>query len=367
MIYKVLATKWRPKFFSDVVGQEHVLLALVNSFSLGRVHHSYIFSGVRGVGKTTIARILAKCFSCEVGVSANPCGVCNNCLAINQGKFIDLIEIDAASRTRVEEMRDLLDNIQYLPIKGRFKIYLIDEIHMLSRHSFNALLKTLEEPPSHVKFLLATTDPNKIPATILSRCIKFYLKKLSIDQIHTKLSFILKKEKFFSESDAVEILSRSADGSMRDALSLADQAIALCNGRITNNKVKSMIGIADKEYPLCLIESLVKGDGEQLIKLLNKIELNGYIDWEILLADILRLLHRILIMQLLPNANINKGDKRSFRLYKLAEILSPNDLQLYYQIILLGRKDLPIAPNYRIGTDITLLRALAFSYENHIQ
>ncbi|MXP51357.1 DNA polymerase III subunit gamma/tau [Pantoea sp. SoEX] len=365
MTYKILATKWRPKNFSDVVGQEHVLEALINSFSLGRIHHSYIFSGIRGVGKTTIARILAKCFSCEVGISSIPCNLCNNCLAINQGKFVDLVEIDAASRTKVEEMRDLLDNIQYAPMNGRFKIYLIDEIHMLSRHSFNALLKTLEEPPSHIKFLFATTELNKIPATVLSRCMKFYLKKIKVNQIYEKISYILSKEKIFSEPGSLEILSRSADGSMRDALSLTDQAIALCNGNITNAGVNTMIGISDSEYPLCLIETLVKGDGEKLIKLLNKLELMGYIDWEILLIDILRFLHHILIIQLLPKLLVNTEENdQTIRLNKLAEILSPNDLQLYYQIILMGRKDLPLAPNYRMGIDITLLRALAFTHQN---
>ncbi|PPI87694.1 hypothetical protein CRV12_03155 [Candidatus Pantoea edessiphila] len=363
MIYKVLATKWRPKKFSDVVGQKHVLMALKNGLSLKRIHHAYLFSGTRGVGKTTIARILAKCLNCEIGITEIPCDECNNCLEISQGKSIDFIEIDAASRTKVEDIRDLLDNIQYNPVRGRFKIYLIDEIHMLSRHSFNALLKTLEEPPVHVKFLIATTDPHKIPLTILSRCMKFYLKIIHADQICEKISYILKQEKIFSEPGSLKLLSKIANGSMRDALSLTDQAIATCNGFITNIGIKDMLGIPDNEYPICLIELLVAGDGEKIIDVLNTIESMGYIDWDLLLIDILFLLHRILVIQILPKS-INAKENHISRLNKLAKTVSPNDLQLYYQIILMGRKDLSIAPSYRIGIDITLLRALAFRYEN---
>ncbi|PPI86321.1 hypothetical protein CRV10_03130 [Candidatus Pantoea edessiphila] len=362
MINTVLATKWRPKNFSDVVGQTHVVTALTNGLSLGRIHHSYLFAGIRGIGKTTIARILAKCFSCKIGIVSIPCGNCNHCLEISQGKFIDFIEVDAASRTKVEDMRDLLDNVQYAPVSGRFKIYLIDEIHMLSRHSFNALLKTLEEPPKHVKFLLATTDPHKIPATILSRCMKFYLKTISVVQIYEKIYHILKKEKVISEPGTLELLSRAADGSMRDALSLTEQAIAIGNGQITNNTLKNMLGISDSEYPINIIEALVEGNANKIMNLLNQIESIGYIDWDLLLVDVLRLLHAVFMIQLLPKSQ--NENKYNIRLNKLANIASPNDLQLYYQIILMGRKDLPNAPNYRMGVDVTLLRALAFRFEN---
>ncbi|PPI88410.1 hypothetical protein CRV09_03210 [Candidatus Pantoea edessiphila] len=364
MTYTVLARKWRPKIFSDVVGQEHVLMALMNGLSLGRIHHAYLFSGIRGVGKTTIARILAMCFSCKIGITVIPCGKCTNCLEILKGKFIDLIEVDAASRTKVEDMRDLLDNIQYAPVNGRFKIYLIDEIHMLSRHSFNALLKNLEEPPLHVKFLIATTDPDKIPATILSRCMKLHLKKLDDIQISKKINYILQKEGIFSESGTIEIISRAADGSMRDALSLTDQAIAIGNGHITNVGINSMLGISNNEYPLCLIEALVEGDGEKIMNLLDIISSIGCVDWEVLLIDMLRLLHRVLMIQLIPSSSNEEKYDNISRLNKLAKTASPNELQLYYQIILMGRKDLLIAPNYRIGIDITLLRALAFRFKN---
>ncbi|VEA72229.1 DNA polymerase III subunit tau [Serratia rubidaea] len=263
MSYQVLARKWRPQTFADVVGQEHVLTALANGLSLGRIHHAYLFSGTRGVGKTTIARLLAKGLNCETGITATPCGQCDNCREIEQGRFVDLIEIDAASRTKVEDTRDLLDNVQYAPARGRFKVYLIDEVHMLSRHSFNALLKTLEEPPEHVKFLLATTDPQKLPVTILSRCLQFHLKALDVEQIRLQLEMVLQAESITSDARALQLLARAADGSMRDALSLTDQAIAMGQGQVTAATVSQMLGTLDDEQPLAILEALVTGDGEK--------------------------------------------------------------------------------------------------------
>ena len=267
MSYQVLARKWRPQTFADVVGQEHVLTALANGLSLGRIHHAYLFSGTRGVGKTSIARLLAKGLNCETGITATPCGVCDNCREIEQGRFVDLIEIDAASRTKVEDTRDLLDNVQYAPDRGRFKVYLIDEVHMLSRHSFNALLKTLEEPPAHVKFLLATTDPQKLPVTILSRCLQFHLKALDVEQIRHQLEHILGEEQIAFEPRALQLLSRAADGSLRDALSLTDQAIASGEGQLTAASVSTMLGTLDDDQALSLIEALVAADhaGEDVI------------------------------------------------------------------------------------------------------
>ncbi|WP_336793420.1 DNA polymerase III subunit gamma/tau [Pantoea anthophila] len=359
MSYQVLARKWRPQAFADVVGQEHVLTALANGLSLGRIHHAYLFSGTRGVGKTTIARLLAKGLNCETGITATPCGQCDNCREIEQGRFVDLIEIDAASRTKVEDTRDLLDNVQYAPARGRFKVYLIDEVHMLSRHSFNALLKTLEEPPSHVKFLLATTDPQKLPVTILSRCLQFHLKALDVDQIRQQLEHVLKQEQIESETRALQLLARAADGSMRDALSLTDQAIAMGQGAVTSSTVSVMLGTLDDEQPLGLLEALVEGDGQQVMNLLSQAASRG-VEWEALLVEMLRLLHQIAMVQLLP-ASLNDDDESSaLRLRELARVVPPADLQLYYQTLLMGRKDLPIAPDRRMGVEMTLLRALAF-------
>ena len=359
MSYQVLARKWRPQAFADVVGQEHVLTALANGLSLGRIHHAYLFSGTRGVGKTTIARLLAKGLNCETGITATPCGQCDNCREIEQGRFVDLIEIDAASRTKVEDTRDLLDNVQYAPARGRFKVYLIDEVHMLSRHSFNALLKTLEEPPSHVKFLLATTDPQKLPVTILSRCLQFHLKALDVDQIRQQLEHVLQQEQIDSETRALQLLARAADGSMRDALSLTDQAIAMGQGAVTSSTVSAMLGTLDDEQPLGLLEALVDGDGQQVMTLLSQAASRG-VEWEALLVEMLRLLHQIAMVQLLP-ASLNDDDEsNALRLRELARVVPPADLQLYYQTLLMGRKDLPIAPDRRMGVEMTLLRALAF-------
>lgn len=359
MSYQVLARKWRPQAFTDVVGQQHVLTALANGLSLGRIHHAYLFSGTRGVGKTTIARLLAKGLNCETGITATPCGQCDNCREIEQGRFVDLIEIDAASRTKVEDTRDLLDNVQYAPARGRFKVYLIDEVHMLSRHSFNALLKTLEEPPEHVKFLLATTDPQKLPVTILSRCLQFHLKALDQEQIRGQLEHVLKAEQIAAETRALQLLARAADGSMRDALSLTDQAIAMGQGQVTTATVNDMLGTLDDEQPLALIEALVNADGEQVMALLTQAASRG-VEWEALLVEMLTLLHRVAMIQLLPSALGDDMAAIEQRLRELARVLPPADVQLYYQTLLMGRKELPLAPDRRMGVEMTLLRALAF-------
>ncbi|NPE53928.1 DNA polymerase III subunit gamma/tau [Dickeya dadantii] len=359
MSYQVLARKWRPQTFADVVGQEHVLTALANGLSLGRIHHAYLFSGTRGVGKTTIARLLAKGLNCETGITATPCGQCDTCREIEQGRFVDLIEIDAASRTKVEDTRDLLDNVQYAPARGRFKVYLIDEVHMLSRHSFNALLKTLEEPPPHVKFLLATTDPQKLPVTILSRCLQFHLKALDAEQIRQHLQQVLEQEQLASEPRALQLLARAADGSLRDALSLTDQAIAMGQGQVTAAAVSQMLGTLDDEQPLALIEALVKGDGTGVMALMGQAASRG-VDWEALLVETLTLLHRIAMLQLLPSALGEEYNQVAPRLRELARVIPPAEVQLYYQTLLVGRKELPYAPDRRMGVEMTLLRALAF-------
>ncbi|MGE4753170.1 DNA polymerase III subunit gamma/tau [Yersinia enterocolitica] len=359
MSYQVLARKWRPKTFADVVGQEHVLTALANGLSLGRIHHAYLFSGTRGVGKTSIARLLAKGLNCETGITATPCGTCANCLEIEQGRFVDLIEIDAASRTKVEDTRELLDNVQYAPARGRFKVYLIDEVHMLSRHSFNALLKTLEEPPAHVKFLLATTDPQKLPVTILSRCLQFHLKVIDVEVIRAQLEKILLAEQISSDARALQLLARAADGSMRDALSLADQAIAMGDGHVTTATVSQMLGTLDDEQPLAIIEALVSADGARVMAQLEQAASRG-VDWENLLVETLSLLHRIAMVQLMPSMLDNHYATIEPRLRELARTLPPTDIQLYYQTLLVGRKELAYAPDRRMGVEMTLLRALAF-------
>jgi DNA polymerase-3 subunit gamma/tau len=359
MNYQVLARKWRPKTFVDVAGQEHVLTALSNSLTLGRIHHAYLFSGTRGVGKTTIARLLAKSLNCHTGITATPCGHCVSCCEIERGCFVDLIEIDAASRTKVEDTRELLDNVQYAPAHGRFKIYLIDEVHMLSRHSFNALLKTLEEPPAHVKFILATTESQKLPVTILSRCLQFYLKALNVEQIQKQLDSVLNAEQVSYDVRALQLLARAAEGSVRDALSLTDQAIALGNGQVTAKTVSSMLGILDDEQPLAIVEALINADGAKAMALVEHIASRGG-DWDALLSEIMGLLHQMAMLQLLSSKPDNHYMAIASRLCHLARILPPADLQLYYQIMLTGRKELAYAPNRRMGVEMTLLRALAF-------
>lgn len=359
MSYQVLARKWRPKSFSDVVGQQHVLTVLANALSLGRVHHAYLFSGTRGVGKTSIARLLAKGLNCEKGITANPCGECDNCKDIEQGRFIDLLEIDAASRTKVEDTREILDNVQYLPTKGRFKVYLIDEVHMLSRSSFNALLKTLEEPPEHVKFLLATTDPQKLPVTILSRCLHLHLSVLDSDLIKQQLSKVLTAEQINAEDKALQLLAKAANGSMRDALSLTDQSIALGNGQIDAASVSVMLGTLDKTIPFELIEALHQGDGNALMQHIALAAKQG-VDWDNLLTESATLLHQISLLQIVPSAIGDYSDYEE-RIRYLAQHVSPNDIQLFYQILLMGRKELVYAPDKKIGVEMSFLRALAFT------
>ena len=355
MSYQVLARKWRPKNFSEVVGQSHVLTALENGLKENRLHHAYLFSGTRGVGKTSIARLFAKGLNCVNGITADPCGECENCKAIEAGNFIDLIEIDAASRTKVEDTRELLDNVQYKPVVGRYKVYLIDEVHMLSRHSFNALLKTLEEPPEYVKFLLATTDPQKLPITILSRCMQFHLKALDEPQISAHLNRVLTAENIPFDAPALDKLAKSAQGSIRDSLSLTDQAIAMGNGKVSTDVVNTMLGLLDEDQPIEIIYALHQGNGERLMKTIQTVaEKAG--DWDELLAEIAEKLHQIALMQLLAKSATDENDHLGF----LAKHISPEDVQFFYQVIVSGRKELAYAPNRRIGAEMTLLRALAF-------
>ena len=355
MSYQVLARKWRPKTFADVVGQEHIITALANGLKDNRLHHAYLFSGTRGVGKTSIARLFAKGLNCVHGVTATPCGECENCKAIEQGNFIDLIEIDAASRTKVEDTRELLDNVQYKPVIGRFKVYLIDEVHMLSRHSFNALLKTLEEPPEYVKFLLATTDPQKLPVTILSRCLQFHLKALDETQISQHLAHILTQENIPFEEPALVKLAKAAQGSIRDSLSLTDQAIAMGDRQVTNSVVSNMLGLLDDNYSVDILYALHQGNGELLMRTLQRVA-DAAGDWDKLLGECAEKLHQIALMQLLPQKSSDDNEHFSF----LAKHISPEDVQFFYQVIVSGRKDLSNAPNRRIGAEMTLLRALAF-------
>ena len=355
MSYQVLARKWRPKTFADVVGQQHILTALANGLRENRLHHAYLFSGTRGVGKTSIARLFAKGLNCVNGVTAEPCGVCEHCKAIEEGNFIDLIEIDAASRTKVEDTRELLDNVQYKPVLGRYKVYLIDEVHMLSRHSFNALLKTLEEPPEYVKFLLATTDPHKLPVTILSRCMQFHLKALEQSQIAEHLGYILNQEQIPFESLALDKLASAAQGSIRDSLSLTDQAIAMSNGNITLSIVNEMLGLLDETQAIEIIYALQQGNGEKLMQVVSEVA-NKAGDWDELLREVAENLHKIAMQQLLPQASLTEADDISF----LAKHIAPQDVQFFYQVVVSGRKELSLAPTARMGSEMVLLRALAF-------
>jgi len=349
MSYQVLARKWRPKTFAEVVGQQHILTALANGLRENRLHHAYLFSGTRGVGKTSIARLFAKGLNCVNGVTAEPCK------AIEEGNFIDLIEIDAASRTKVEDTRELLDNVQYKPVLGRYKVYLIDEVHMLSRHSFNALLKTLEEPPEYVKFLLATTDPHKLPVTILSRCMQFHLKALEQSQIAEHLGYILNQEQIPFESLALDKLASAAQGSIRDSLSLTDQAIAMSNGNVTLNIVNEMLGLLDETQAIEIIYALQQGNGEKLMQVVSEVA-NKAGDWDELLREVAENLHKIAMQQLLPQASLTEADHISF----LAKHIAPQDVQFFYQVVVSGRKELSLAPTARMGAEMVLLRALAF-------
>ncbi|WP_368216556.1 DNA polymerase III subunit gamma/tau [Aeromonas sp. R2-3] len=359
MSYQVLARKWRPHTFEQVVGQQHVLTALTNALDQGRLHHAYLLSGTRGVGKTTIARILAKSLNCEQGISSHPCGVCDTCREIDQGNFVDLLEIDAASRTKVEDTRELLDNVQYRPARGRFKVYLIDEVHMLSRHSFNALLKTLEEPPPYVKFLLATTDPQKLPITILSRCLQFHLKSLDQTQIAKQLEWVLDQEGQPFEPRALLALAKAADGSMRDALSLTDQALAHGNGSVRLESVLAMLGTLDHRHLHQLLEAILRQDAPATMAKITEIATLGP-DFDQLHAELEGLLHRIAMAQLLP-ASVQEQGADADSLLQLAKAMSPEEVQLCYQIVLGGRKDLPWAPDGRTALEMTCLRMLAFA------
>lgn len=358
MSYLALARKWRPTKFNEVVGQSHVLTALENALTQNRLHHAYLFSGTRGVGKTTIGRLLAKGLNCETGITASPCGECGTCKEIDEGRFVDLLEIDAASRTKVEDTRDLLDNVQYKPARGRFKVYLIDEVHMLSRHSFNALLKTLEEPPEYVKFLLATTDPQKLPVTILSRCLQFHLKPISADDIHQQLDDILGKEKISSEARALGLISHAADGSMRDALSLTDQAIALGNGNVETKLVSHMLGTLDTDQAIHLLESISSKQPQQAMAKIQAFAENG-VDWDGLLQQLATQLHRLAMFQALP-ASLDGASPDASKIELLSHALSPQEIQLYYQIALKGREDLALSPTGRIGLEMIVLRMMAF-------
>ena len=341
-----------------MVGQTHVLKALINALDNQRLHHAYLFTGTRGVGKTTIARIIAKCVNCETGITSTPCGECSVCREIDEGRFVDLIEIDAASRTKVEDTRELLDNVQYAPSRGRFKVYLIDEVHMLSSHSFNALLKTLEEPPPYVKFILATTDPQKLPATILSRCLQFSLKNMTPERVVEHLSHVLGVENVPFEDDALWLLGRAADGSMRDAMSLTDQAIAFGEGKVLAADVRAMLGTLDHGQVYGVLQALLDGDARALLEAVRHLAEQGP-DWNGVLAEMLNVLHRVAIAQALPEA-VDNGQGDRDRVLALAQALPAEDVQFYYQMGLIGRRDLPLAPELRGGFEMVLLRMLAF-------
>lgn len=358
MSYQVLARKWRPKSFREMVGQEHVLQALINALDNDRLHHAYLFTGTRGVGKTTIARILAKCLNCESGVSSVPCGTCSSCMEIAEGRSVDLLEVDAASRTKVEDTRELLENVQYAPTRSRYKVYLIDEVHMLSNHSFNALLKTLEEPPPHVKFLLATTDPQKLPATVLSRCLQFNLKNMPPEQIVGHLQNVLGQEMITFEEPALWLLGRAAGGSMRDALSLTDQAIAFGSGKVDEADVRSMLGSVDLSFVYQLLETISDGEPAKVLETVAHMAEHAP-DFAGSLDELLSLLHRVALAQVVPDAIDNSwGDAE--RVAAIAKRLTAEDAQLFYQMALNGKRDIALAPDPRKGFEMILLRMLAF-------
>jgi DNA polymerase-3 subunit gamma/tau len=358
MSYQVLARKWRPHTFNDLVGQEHVVQALVNGLDQNRVHHAFLLTGTRGVGKTTIARILAKCLNCEKGVSSTPCGECGSCIDLDEGRFVDMLEIDAASKTKVDDTRELLETVQYTPSRGRYKVYIIDEVHMLSGHSFNALLKTLEEPPPHVKFVLATTDPHKLPITILSRCLRFSLTRLLPDQISGHLDKILKAESITADESAVMRIARAADGSMRDGLSLLDQAIAYGGGSLKDNDVASMLGSIDRAHIAAIIDALSSSDAGALMNIVNELVLQSR-NLETALDELAEAMHRIALIQAAPDFRDPVRDDWDALVQRASQI-SPEDAQLYYQIAITGRRDLGLAPDPRTGLEMTLLRMLAF-------
>ncbi|HEU4485065.1 MAG TPA: DNA polymerase III subunit gamma/tau [Povalibacter sp.] len=359
MSYLALARKWRPRNFGELAGQEHVMRALTNALESGRVHHAFLFTGTRGVGKTTIARILAKSLNCETGMTAMPCGKCAACREIDEGRFVDLIEVDAASRTKVDDTRELLDNVQYAPTRGRYKVYLIDEVHMLSAHSFNALLKTLEEPPPHVKFLLATTDPQKLPVTVLSRCLQFSLKRFTPGMIFKRLTEIAEAEKIEFEADALRLVARAAEGSMRDALSLLDQVIAFGGGRLTAEDTRTILGTLDRSQVFGMIEAVAARDARKVIECVNLLDERAP-EYREVLAEFAAVLQKVALLQAVPDLQFDEAeDVEAYR--RLAAALTPEDTQLFYQIAIVGRRDLELAPDARGGFEMVLLRMLAFS------
>jgi DNA polymerase-3 subunit gamma/tau len=358
MSYLALARKWRPRNFSELAGQEHVMRALVNALETGRVHHAFLFTGTRGVGKTTIARILAKSLNCETGVTPTPCGKCSACREIDEGRFVDLMEVDAASRTKVDDTRELLDNVQYSPARGRYKVYLIDEVHMLSAHSFNALLKTLEEPPPHVKFLLATTDPQKLPVTVLSRCLQFNLKRFPPGLIYKRLTEIAQAEKLEFEPDALRLVARAAEGSMRDGLSLLDQVIAFGGTKLTAADTRLMLGTLDRTQVFEIVEALIARDAKKVLACVEALDERAP-DYREVLADLAALLQKLALLQAVPDLQLDEAeDIETYQ--RLAAALSPEDAQLFYQIAIVGRRDLELAPDARGGFEMVLLRMLAF-------
>lgn len=357
--YQVLARKWRPKTFADLVGQQHVVKALQNALDKGRLHHAYLLTGTRGVGKTTIARILAKSLNCENATHGEPCGVCQSCRDIDAGRFVDLLEIDAASNTGIDNIREVLENAQYAPTVGKYKVYIIDEVHMLSKSAFNAMLKTLEEPPEHVKFILATTDPHKVPITVLSRCLQFVLRNMTTQQVADHLAHVLKTEQIVFEPAALTLLGRAANGSMRDALSLLDQAIAMGSGSVKEVDVRHMIGAVDKRYLYEFLTFLMEQDGESLIAKAQEMAANA-IGFDSALNDLAMLLQRLALLKTVPSA-IAADDPERERLLLLAQYFSDEQIQLYYQCVIHGKQDLPLAPDEYAGFVMTLLRMLAFA------
>src|SRR5262245_56385632 len=359
MTYQVLARKWRPRNFAAMVGQEHVVRALTHALEQQRLHHAYLFTGTRGVGKTTLARILAKALNCETGVTPTPCGKCPACLEIDAGRFVDLIEVDAATNTKVDEMRELLGNAIYAPTRGRFKVYVIDEVHQLSSFAFNAMLKTLEEPPEHIKFILATTDPQKIPVTVLSRCLQFNLKQMPATAIAAHLERVLKEEGVPAEATALRLVAHAARGSMRDALSLVDQAIAYSAGNLAEASVRAMLGTVDAGHLLNALEALGRRDAGAVLTIADAMEARS-LSFENALGELARILHRIALVQATPDALPEDTPERE-RVLALARSLDPEDVQLYYQIALQGRQDLPLAPDEYAGFTMALMRMLAFA------
>ena len=356
-----MARKWRPRTFAELVGQEHVVRALTNALRQNRLHHAWLLTGTRGVGKTTLARVMAKALNCETGVTPTPCGVCGACTEIDGGRFVDLIELDAASNTQVDNMRELLDNALYAPTRGRFKIYIIDEVHMLSRSAFNAMLKTLEEPPEHVKFILATTDPQKVPVTVLSRCLQFNLKQIPVAEIRLRLEHVLGAEGIAFEIPALNLIAHAAQGSLRDALSLLDQAIAHGAGRVEEQSVRAMLGTVDRSCLFSILDALAQRDGARMLAVADEMQARSF-GFDVALQDLATLLHRIALMQALPEA-LAADDPDRDALLSLTAALAAEDVQLYYQIALQGRADLPLAPDDYAGFTMPLLRMLAFAPE----